>query len=58
MATAVPNLAVATAIGSAIGTWTLGTNLFAGPIRQPDTTGTPSPIKCVFCLASGGPPPS
>lgn len=35
-------------------TLTLGTNLFYGPMREPDTT---IPEQAVFCVNEGGPPP-
>lgn len=57
MAVAVPNVAVATIIGTGLAEWTLGTNLFAGPVTQADPSGVPSPVKVVFVLASGGPEP-
>lgn len=57
MASGTPNHAVATVISDALGAWTIGTNLFAGPVRQPSPDESPIPIKCVFCLSSGGPEP-
>ena len=47
MTIANPDLDLATAIATRVGTLTLGTNIFAGPVR-------PSPDEAVFVLASGG----
>lgn len=47
MTVANPCLDIATAIAARVGTLTLGTNVFAGPVR-------PSPDEAVFVLASGG----
>lgn len=49
-----PGLDVATALASAVGALTLGTNCFASKVRPP---GDGIPSKCVFCWASGGPAP-
>jgi len=50
-----PDVDVATRLGAAGIGLTLGTNLFAGPVRA-YVDGT-VPHQSVFCLATGGPPP-
>lgn len=52
-----PDIDVATYLGTQLGTLTLGTNLFCGPVRGHDTPDSGIPDQAVFVLASGGPAP-
>ena len=54
-----PDLDIATYLGATLATLTLGTNLFAGPIRTFSTSEDSAggvPPSAVFCLMSGGKP--
>jgi hypothetical protein len=52
---ATPDSAVATALNTAVGALTLGTNLFRGPIRPDEVNSIPT--LSAFCLADSGPEP-
>ncbi len=49
-----PDTALATEIGTQVGSLTLGTNLFIGTVRADDTV---FPRNCVFVWSGGGPIP-
>ena len=49
-----PDIDVANVLDSALGSLTLGTNLFVGLLRE---KGTGIPHQAVFCLSAGGAPP-
>lgn len=51
-----PAIDLAAYLGGNLGTLTLGTDLFSGPERAYVPKGN-VPAECVFCIASGGPPP-
>ncbi len=51
-----PAIDLATYLGTNLGTVALGTDLFHGPEKAYVPKGN-VPAECVFCIASGGPPP-
>jgi hypothetical protein len=55
MAFVPPDLVIANALSAGLLGYTLGTNIFTGPIRPDELTGIPT--ASIFCLSSGGPEP-
>lgn len=49
-----PAIDIATYLAAQLGTLTLQTNLFAGPVRGPDAR---APVEAVFVFSTGGPAP-